>query len=546
MRRQQLADRLILARDRLDLLRILGLDRWILVGSDDPRIHHVGLAPLIQLVADELPNLRQRLRIAHVGSNFTPSRGKLIKNAHIEIAIQRESQRSRNGRRGHYQQVRIQRSRAAFAKQGLALGDAEFVLFVDDHQAQTFQGHPILQQRVRTNPHLRSADNQLSRARILAGATAAGSQRRGNPQRAEPLRNRAMQLLSEDLGGCHHGYIPSALQRHERGQRGDNRLARTHVALQQSAHWDGPGKIGAQLPQNAHLRPGEFKSQSREKGFHQPVVSGARRRLCLAFQFQTATLDHQLKVDEFIERQTLTRPFRIFGFRREMEPPNGLGAPGQGLKKQPGLSPVSIPCGAGVQRFDLQLRMGIDHQPCELLHRAPQDGAQGTLLKSFGEGINRDHSIEMNRRVLAWFRLFRFRMIHRAGSERIGATKRHAFVPHGEKPLHEGQVPPTAMQPRRAIVEDQLKHRAPVAKSLHPGRHDAPENGCGQSQLQVANRAEPASILVAARRVKQEVVHRAQAEPFQQMSPLRSHAPDPGDRSLQGTHRAGRCPNAGR
>ncbi len=73
----------------------------------DHRIDHVGLVPGSYLFSDELPHFRRLVVSDAAGRDRRASGRQFVEHAEIEIAVERERKRARNGRRGHDQNIRL-------------------------------------------------------------------------------------------------------------------------------------------------------------------------------------------------------------------------------------------------------------------------------------------------------------------------------------------------------------------------------------------------------------------------------------------------------
>src|SRR5208283_5724172 len=88
------------------------------------------------------------------------------------------------------------------------------------------------------------------------------------------------------------------------------------------------------------------------------------------------------------------------------------------------------------------------------------------------------------------------------------------LVAHGEILFHERQVPPAAMQPRRAVVEDDFKDRfAAAAKPFEAGRNDRAACGGRFLHRQFGDGAEMAAVLVSPWPVQEQILDGVNAEP---------------------------------
>ncbi len=78
-------------------------------------------------------------------TDFRPRR-HLVEHGEIEISIDSERERARDGRRRHREQVR---SDITLGRELLAVHRAEAMLFVDDDIGEIFKGERLLDERVR-------------------------------------------------------------------------------------------------------------------------------------------------------------------------------------------------------------------------------------------------------------------------------------------------------------------------------------------------------------------------------------------------------------
>ena len=104
------------------------------------------LAPA-DLVADKLERARTLAFAKAACHDGRAVRRQLVNHREVEVAVNGQRQRARNGCRRHHQHV----GRLPFANQRLALEHAESVLFVHNHQAQAPEFDVLFEQRVR--PH---------------------------------------------------------------------------------------------------------------------------------------------------------------------------------------------------------------------------------------------------------------------------------------------------------------------------------------------------------------------------------------------------------
>ena len=128
-----------------------GFDSRFGVGDIQARINHVSLAALFQLGSNELMDLRQLLVAADESPNAAPVRGHLIDDGGIQITVERQTERARDGRRGHHKQVRV----APLPQELLPLRHAELVLLIDDDETQIRHVEGRCDERVGADEKLR-------------------------------------------------------------------------------------------------------------------------------------------------------------------------------------------------------------------------------------------------------------------------------------------------------------------------------------------------------------------------------------------------------
>ena len=92
-----------------------------------------------------------------------------------------------------------------------------------------------------------------------------------------------------------------------------------------------------------------------------------------------------------------------------------------------------------------------------LLEHAPNQSPQPALRQVLGQRINRHDPTQMDEILLRRLNDFGFRMVDRARPERYDLAVDQHFVTGAKVLFQERQVPPAAMEPRRAIVEDELE-----------------------------------------------------------------------------------------
>ncbi len=277
-----------------------------LLGLLDERTHPVGLTALAARAAHALDHLAAAPVVHEPGRDRRAARRHFVDRRDIEIRIESHRERARDRRGAHHQLVRLAHRLAAKLQ---PLRDAEAVLLVDDREAQPGQEDLVLEQRVRADREHRVAAGD-GRERLLARL---GRQPAGEPcdlhgQAGKPERELAVVLLGENFGRRHERDLPAGLDRLQRGERRDDRLAAADVALQQSLHRHRALEVVADLPPDALLRAGELERDARQQCARQHARAGQHRRAPRGPRLPVR-LERELLRDELVELEA--RPGRM-------------------------------------------------------------------------------------------------------------------------------------------------------------------------------------------------------------------------------------------
>jgi hypothetical protein len=134
------AQALVLGGGGLHVERLRLLDER----ADDER-----LSPLLDLGAEEALGVLAGVRRDPARLDGLAAGRQLIDHGDVEVAVDGEGERARDGRGGHDEHVRRVGAEGALLAQGGALHDAEAVLLIDDGEAEVVEADAALDQRVR-------------------------------------------------------------------------------------------------------------------------------------------------------------------------------------------------------------------------------------------------------------------------------------------------------------------------------------------------------------------------------------------------------------
>ena len=158
--------------------------------------------------------------------------------------------------------------------------------------------------------------------------------------------------------------------------------------------------------------------------------------------------------------------------------------------------------------------------------RPPDQSAQPALRQAFGERIHRRDAVDVDETLLAALDDFGFGMIHRARLGLDELAEDEHLVADLEILFHERQVPPAAMQPRRAVVEDEFKNGfAAAAKTFQSLRDNRAARRERFVLRQFGDFAEMPAVFVTARRVQEQIFNRENAEPGKLRRAFAANAP---------------------
>ena len=166
---------------------------------------------------------------------------------HVEVGVEDLAERARDRRRGHQQDVRCAIA-AGLRLEQAALLHAEPVLLVDHDDAERRERHPLLDERVRPDDDRRLAGrDELERLAGRGRGHRARQQLDGDRRVLEQRRERPVVLAGEEVGRGEQRSLHPGPRRSRQRVRRDRRLARAHVALEQSEHRRRAGEVAADV-----------------------------------------------------------------------------------------------------------------------------------------------------------------------------------------------------------------------------------------------------------------------------------------------------------
>ena len=268
------------------------------------RIDHVRLPAFFHFAAQELPHAGQAVFGGDARLDRPASRRQLIDYGLVQVAIERERERARDGRGRHHQNVRL----GAFLDQPFALQDAEAVLLVHNHQAQVAELRGLFNQRVRAHHELRGAGAQaLERLALFRGLHPADQQPNVVAGAREQPPRRQVMLHGKDFRGRHQRHLAAVFHHDHRGLERHQRFPAAHVAHQQAVHGHGAFEVPGDFREHALLRRGGLEGQNFLYRFADARLAHGKGMAALLLRFAPAHGQAKLVVEQLLENQPALR-----------------------------------------------------------------------------------------------------------------------------------------------------------------------------------------------------------------------------------------------
>ena len=198
------------------------------------------------------------------------------------------------------------RGEALFPQQQ-ALVHAEAVLLIDDHETQALELDALLKQGVCADRNLRAAGREIAeRANAARPRTSASDQCEIQIERREPRAEVARVLLREQFRRRHDCCLKAGLHSPDGGERGDDRLAATHVSLHEAQHWIGSAEILFDLRPRTRLCARQLEGQGFQEPLHE-LCAGLELPARVALNFPTQQTQAELMGEQFFEGEAPLR-----------------------------------------------------------------------------------------------------------------------------------------------------------------------------------------------------------------------------------------------
>ncbi len=285
-------------------------------GFVDERDDDVGLAAGLEFAADEMPPLGLFGGADDVRADFLAAGRHVAEGRDVEVAEEGHADRARDGRGGHHQVVR----RLLALAEGGALADAEFVLLVDDDEAELGEADVFLDDGVGADDEVDFAGGDFGEGFLaFAWGHAADQEQVADAAGFEERGECGGVLAGEDFGGGHEGGLVAAGDADEHGVNGDDGFAAADVALQEAVHRRFGREVGGDFGDGGALAGGPLEW---EEAFDAGVdIGGGGEGGCAEADLllPAAGDDGELQDEEFLEDEAAAGAFEFFGVARGVD-----------------------------------------------------------------------------------------------------------------------------------------------------------------------------------------------------------------------------------
>src|SRR5713226_5246050 len=278
------------------------------LGFFDDRINDVALVAGGDFAAEKFPDAGEMRLAGHARGDGSAAGRQLVENGNVQVAIESERQRARDGRGGEHEDVRGVAVGGGFIHQALALEDAEAMLLVNGDEAEAGEGNVVFDEGVGADDELGFAgadaiegrgffrDFQTTDEEFDAIACFGENATRGKKV-----------LDGEDFRGGHERGLRAVFDGDYRGLQSDDGLAAADVALKETIHRGRFFEVGSDFRENAFLGGGGLKREDALEGFADGIFAEAEGNGVFLASGLAVESEAELVEEKFLEDEALLR-----------------------------------------------------------------------------------------------------------------------------------------------------------------------------------------------------------------------------------------------
>ncbi len=470
---------------------------------------------------------------------------ELVEDGNVEIAVERERERARDGRGGEDENVRRAAVGGRFVHQALALKDAEAMLFVDGDETEAGELDVVFDEGVRADDELRFAGADAVESRgFFGGFQAADEELDAITAAFEYATGGKKMLHGENFRGSHERGLASVFDGDNRSLQGDDRFAAADVALEKTVHGRGLFEVGGDFGQDAFLGGGGLERENALKSFANVFFAEAEGDGVFLAGGAAVEREAELIEEKFFKDEALLRAGAEF-----VQGVDGFFGSGK-VRLRQGLKPRRI-AETGAQVFG----QDVEHARVESLQRgidgatngARAEGADGFVdgndAADFGgvDFLLRGGAIGFvgGEGMIDAAEEFDLRIDHldARGAQFIdlGFAVKDEELALLEAAFEIATVKKFAGELAGRILHEEMIDGVASAHGAHGlATHDASANGVDAVGLDVANVGEVDAIFVAERQIVKKIVDRVDAALGEEFGAVRADAFDHADFGGQG------------
>src|SRR5882724_9708676 len=214
------------------------------------------------LAAERFPDAGEMLLGSHARDDWRAAGGQFIENGNVEVTIESERERARDGRGGEDENVRGVAVGGGFVHQAFALEDAEAVLLVNGDEAEAGEGDVVFDERMGADDELGFAGaDALEDGGFFGGFQAADEEVDAIASFGEDAARGKKMLDGKNFGGGHEGRLSAVFDGDNRGLQRDDGFAAADVTLEEAVHRGGLFEVGGDFGEDAFLRGGGLERE---------------------------------------------------------------------------------------------------------------------------------------------------------------------------------------------------------------------------------------------------------------------------------------------